>query len=79
VFGSLGFLSTFAGLVTTKGSVVRKTESNAASKFGAGGFSARNIIGGPLGAVVSKPARLAPLGNIPGFQARARTTVLVVI
>src|SRR5687768_2471879 len=64
VFGSLGFLNTFTGLTTKKGSVVRKIESNAATKFVAGGFSARNITGGPLGTVDSKPAKLAPLGNM---------------
>src|SRR5687767_7789217 len=78
VFGSLGFLSRFAGLLTRKGSVVHKIESNAASKFGTGGSCVRSVTGGPFGAVVSKPARLVPLGNIPGFQARARNTVVVV-
>src|SRR6185312_12582698 len=79
VFGSLGFLSRFAGLTTGKGSVVRKIESNAASKFGAGGLCARNSDGGILGTAISKPAKLVPLGNIPGLHARARSTVVVVI
>src|SRR5262245_39849257 len=78
VFGSLGFLSTFAGLTTRKGSVVRKIESNAATKLGAGGFSLKNTTGGPFGTVVSKPAKLVPLGNIPAFHARARITVVLV-
>src|SRR6185503_79974 len=78
VFGSLGFLSRLAGLTTRKGSVVRKIESSAANQFGTGGLSARYTIGGPSGAVGSKPAKLVPLGNIPAFQARARSAVLFV-